>query len=86
MLASINSILIIVEPSSESNLVMRLIGVLAVMDAALTVMIPIFHRLSRADFTAGQTEIARIDEEIAKLKDDLSRLEQKRDEILKKEE
>jgi hypothetical protein len=84
VLASILSVLIIVEPGSESDFVMRLIGVLAVTDAALTVMI--FHRLSRGSFAVPQTEISKIDEEIAKLKDDLSRLEKKRDEILKKAE
>lgn len=84
-LAAINSILIIVEPNSESNFVMRLIGVLAVIDAAITVMIPIFHRLSRGDFSKNQNEIEEIDSEIAKLKDTLSQLEQRREEILKSE-
>lgn len=84
-LASINSILIIIEPSSENNFVMRLIGVLAVVDAALTVMIPIFHRLSRGDFAATRTKIEEIDAEIESLRDKLSHLEQQREQILNRE-
>lgn len=82
-LAAINSILIIIEPSSDSNFVMRLIGVLAVIDAALTVMIPILHRLSRGDFAENKTTLGKIDAEIAKLKEELSHLEQQREELLK---
>lgn len=82
-LAAINSILIIIEPSSDSNFVMRLIGVLAVIDAALTVMIPILHRLSRGDFAENKTTLSKIDAEIAKLKEELSHLEQQREELLK---
>ena len=84
-LAAINSILIIVEPNSESNFVMRLIGVLTVIDAAITVMIPIFHRLSKGDFSNNQNGIGKIEAEIAKLKDTLIQLEQQREEILKSE-
>jgi len=83
-LAAINSVLIIVEPESESNFVMRLIGVLAVIDAALTVMIPILHRLSRGDFAGSQTSLEKIDAEIAGLRKELDRLEQQRQEFLKK--
>ena len=82
-LAAINSILIIIEPSNDSNFVMRLIGVLAVIDAALTVMIPILHRLSRGDFAENKTTLSKIDAEIAKLKEELSHLEQQREELLK---
>lgn len=77
-LASINSILIINEPPDESNFVMRLIGVLAVVDASITVVIPILHRLS----FGSRNEIEQIDVEIAKLKEELNRLEKRRDGIL----
>ncbi|MBX7173507.1 MAG: hypothetical protein K1X72_21245 [Pyrinomonadaceae bacterium] len=83
-LASIISILIIIEPSRENDFVFRLLGVLGIVDAALTVLIPIFHRLSRGDFSANQPEIEKIDAEIAKLKEELERLEQQREEILNK--
>ena len=85
ILASIVSILIIIEPRGESDFVMRFIGILGVVDAALTVMIPIFHRLSRGDFAVNQPEIEKIDAKIVKLKDELSRLEQQREEILNQE-
>lgn len=84
-LAAINSILIIVEPSSESNFVMRLIGVLAVIDASITVVIPILHRLSRTDFADRRTEIGKINTEIERLKDELNRLEAQREQILNRE-
>ena len=84
-LASLISILIMMELPEEDGLVMRVIGVLAVIDAALTVMIPIFHRLSLGDFSVKQTTVEQIDDEIAKLKDELSRLEQEREEVLKRE-
>jgi hypothetical protein len=81
-LAAINSILIIVEPHSESNFVMRLIGVLAVIDASITVVIPILHRLSRADFATTRTKIEDIDAEIARLTNDLDALKQLREKVL----
>jgi hypothetical protein len=81
-LAAINSILIIVEPHSESNFVMRLIGVLAVIDASITVVIPILHRLSRADFAATRTKIEEIDAEIERLTNDLNNLKQLREKVL----
>ena len=84
-LATINSILIIVEPHSESNFVMRLIGVLAVIDASITVVIPILHRLSRTDFADKRTEIGKINSEIKRLKDELNRLELQREEVLNRE-
>ena len=84
-LASINSILIIVEPSSESNFILRLIGVLTVVDASLTVMIPVLHRLSRGDLGGSQAEIETIDARIINLKDELSRLEAEREKYLQKE-
>jgi hypothetical protein len=86
ILAAIISVLIVIEPSGESDFVWRLIGILGVIDAALTVMIPIFHRLSLGDFAANQPEIEKIEAEMERLKAELSRLEQRREEILKKEE
>lgn len=85
ILASIASVLIIIEPSSESDFVMRFMGALGVIDAALTVLIPVFHRLSRDDFAEKRTEIGKIDAEISKLKDELSRLEQQREKLLTRE-
>lgn len=84
-LASIVSILVVVEARGDDYLVWRLIGVLAVTDAALTVMIPIFHRLSRTDFVDAAAEdapsIDRIEAEIEKLKSQIARLEKQKEDL-----
>lgn len=80
-LASIISVIIIIEPSGESDFVFRLIGVLGVVDAALTVIIPIFHRLSRKDIV--QISVSEIDAEIEKLQAQIESLEQQKEELLK---
>ncbi len=78
-LAAILSVLILLDTQTESNIVMRTIGVLAVVDASLTVMIPVFHRLSRGDLAGSN--VAEIDEEIAKLKSRIESLERQREKI-----
>ena len=87
LLASIISAIVIFDPDSEDFLVSRLIGVLAVIDAAITVMIPIFHRLSRGEFvdTEGEVSVDKIEAEIANLKSQISRLEKQREDILNAE-
>lgn len=82
-LASIVSLIIIFEPNSEDFLVSRLIGVLAVTDAALTVMIPIFHRLSRSEFVEENEAFSsdKIDADFAELKARISRLEKQKEDI-----
>lgn len=82
-LASIISTLIIFEPQSDDTFVMRIIGVLAVISAAITVMIPIFHRLSYADFPENRnSSVEKIDAEIEQLKQKISDLEKEKWEIL----
>ena len=82
-LALITSAIIIFQPDSSSNFILRLIGVLGVVDAAITVMIPILHRLSRTDFVDANIPLtSRIDAEIAKLKIEISRLEKQKEDIL----
>jgi hypothetical protein len=86
-LASILSGLIIAEPPSDDGMVMRVLGVLAVVDAAVTVMMPIFHRLSRTEFVDVETpSVAAIDAEIDNLKAQLGRLEKQREDILRADE
>lgn len=82
-LASIVSLIIIFDPQSDDFLVSRFIGVLAVTDAALTVMIPIFHRLSRGEFAEENETFSsdKIDAEIAKLKAQISWLEKQKEDI-----
>jgi hypothetical protein len=81
-LASILSVILVLEPHSEDFLVLRLIGVLAVVDAAITVMIPVFHRLSRADFPENRDfSIEKIDEEIETLRRQITELERQKQKI-----
>jgi hypothetical protein len=84
-LASIISYIFIFEPPSEGTLVLRLIGVLAVIDAAITVMIPIFHRLSRTEFVDIPT-VAEIEAKINDLKAQITRLEKQKDDVLRAEQ
>lgn len=84
-LASIISFIIVFEPPSESGIVLRLIGVLAVIDAALTVMIPIFHRLSRTEFV-DIPSVAEIEAKIAGLKAQITRLEKQKEDVLRAEQ
>lgn len=61
------------EPDGSSDFIFRLIGVLAILVAAVTVITPVFHKLSNAE-----TGAAAIDAEIAKLKARIEELEQKK--------
>lgn len=66
----------------ENFFILRFIGVLAVIDAAVTVMIPVFHRLNRSEFIYGETvSTEKIDAQIAELKAQISRLEKQRENI-----
>ncbi len=74
--------IIIYELSGDNGLVLRLIGILSVVAASLTVMIPIFHLLSRIEYVYDDTvSTVEIDQQIAELRAKISRLEQQRDEI-----
>ncbi len=71
------------ELSGDDGLVIRLIGILSVVAASLTVMIPIFHWLSRTEYVHDDTvSTARVDAQIADLRAQISHLEQQRDEII----
>ena len=86
LLDSIISVIIIFELSGDDGLVLRIIGVLSVVAAAMTVMIPIFHRLSRTEFIEFETlTVSTIDEEIAGLKIQISRLEKQKEDIMSAE-
>lgn len=83
LLAAIISALILFKPSGDDFMIFRLIGVLAVFDAALTVMIPIFHRLSHSDFPENREfSVEKIDAEIEALQRRISELEKEKWEIL----
>lgn len=85
---TLNAILLYIlwfEPESSGDLVARIIGVLSIVIAALTIMTPVFHWLSRRSLanaveqTPGQvTTIADIDAEIAQLRERIDELERKK--------
>lgn len=82
-LASLISAIIVFELYGDGGFIGRLIGVLAVIDASMTVMIPIFHRLSRDEFgDITIPSINKIDAEIDGLKSRISHLERQREDIL----
>ncbi len=60
----------------ESDVLMRILGVLAIIVAALTIVIPVFHKLSD-----NILERSGIDAEIDKLKRKISELEKRKSEI-----
>lgn len=76
ILSAILLYIIWLEPESDSDFVSRLIGVLSIIIAALTVTTPVFHKLSR-----NEPEEKQIDEEIAELKTRLAELEKRKAEI-----
>lgn len=83
ILAVMIAILIIAEPQNEDGWLMRIIGVLGIIDAAVTVMIPIFHRLSRGDFATNQSTVGQIESEINELQNQIEKLEAQKEELLK---
>ena len=81
-LAAIVSAVILFSQGEENYFMLRFIGVLTVVDAAVTVMIPIFHRLSRTEFVDDETPSTEdIDAEIANLKARISRLEKQKEHV-----
>ena len=81
-LAATVSAIILFSQGEENFFILRFIGVLAVVDAAVTVMIPIFHRLSRTEFVEDETPSTdSIDAEIANLKAQISRLEKQKEHV-----
>jgi hypothetical protein len=66
----------------------RLVGVVSILVAAVTLLVPIFHYLSRDQFASERADrdaVFAVDEEIAKLKKRLMELEQRRSTLLGRE-
>lgn len=61
------------EPESSGDVVARVIGILSIVIAALTVVTPVFHKLSHKD-----TGLSELDAEIDNLRRRLAELEAKR--------
>lgn len=79
ILDSIVSVIIVFELTGDDGLIIRIIGVLSVVAASLTVMIPIFHWLSRTEYVRDDTtSTAKIDAQIAELRAKISHLERQR--------
>jgi hypothetical protein len=66
------------EPEGDSDLIYRILGVLGILVASITVVTPILHKLSSKD---GESE--KIDTEIEQLKAQIAELEKRRSEIPK---
>jgi hypothetical protein len=64
----------------------RTLGVLSIIIGALTIVTPVFHWLSRGEFAGKDSTIKEIELKITKLKEELSRLEQQHEELLKRED
>ena len=60
-----------IDPSE--NMIARVMGVLSIVIAALTVVTPVFHKLS-----SSGDDAAKIDEEIERLKEQIAELEKRR--------
>ena len=66
------------EPPSSGDMIARVIGVLSILIAAITVITPVFHKLSSSELTTD-----KIDAEIAQLKTRLNDLETKKAELIR---
>lgn len=77
MLMAILLFIIWFDPNSDSMLVSRAIGVLSIVIASLTIMTPVFHKLS----SVQKTEIESVDEEISRLKSRIEELERRKAEL-----
>lgn len=64
------------EPAGSTDTIYRIMAVLAILIAAVTIITPIFHRLSHTE-----TGIEEIDLEIKKLKEQIEKLESRKTEI-----
>ena len=61
------------EPEGDSDLIYRVLGVLSILVASITVITPVLHRLS-----ASEADLDAIDEEIEKLRARIAELEEKK--------
>ncbi|MBX3292181.1 MAG: hypothetical protein KF881_04710 [Acidobacteria bacterium] len=75
-LSAIVLYLIWLTPPEPSELIARILGVLGIIIASLTVVTPVFHKLS-----THEPDLDAIDEKITRLKEELDELQRKRDEL-----
>jgi hypothetical protein len=85
LVASLIVLLIFIEPASNSDGMMRLLAVAAIIDAAITILVPIFHWLSREHVAVKQgPTLEAIDREIATVQARLEELHRLRADALPK--
>ena len=82
LLCSILLLILWFEPAGESDLIYRMLGVLGILLASITVMTPVLHKLSSGEATDA---IGALDKEIEELKARLIRLEDERARLEKPE-
>ena len=78
--ASLIVLLIVTEYHGKATGVFQLLAVAAIIDAAITILVPVFHWLSREQLSGHATpdSAASIDREIARLRERIAELERKR--------
>ena len=81
--ASLIVLLILTELHGSAEGIFRLLAVAAIIDAAITVLVPVFHWLSKAQFAlesgaVSAENLGSIDGEIARLKERIAELERKK--------
>ena len=72
-LSGILIFIIWVEPAGDSDLIYRILGVLGILLASITVLTPVLHKLS-----SDQSGVEKIDAEIATLRKRIEELEERR--------
>lgn len=78
--AAVLLLLLVVWADLEGTAMWRTLGVIAIVDAALTLMVPTFHRMS-APIGEDSGRLEQIEAELARLCEQQARLEQERDEL-----
>lgn len=75
LLAAIILYLMWLEPESDSDLIFRVMAVLSIVIAAVTVVTPVFYKLSHTERSAAQIddEIRELEERLEKLKEERSK-------------
>lgn len=64
------------EPTGQSDLIYRILGVLGILLGAITVITPVLHRLS-----SDRSDVEKIDAEIETLKTRIAELERKKEQV-----
>ena len=70
-------LLVVLWAELEEESLWRALGVIAIADAAFTLMVPIFHRMS-INVVGGGDRLARIEAELSRLRERMGQLESER--------